>query len=97
MADGGRCLTTEELAAAQVCGLGIGWDTDNEREAPVQRCHLVSGGEHEQMHPICGATTLWFYDWDVDAGDEITCADCLARLPALLLRYRRRAHLNEST
>lgn len=94
MSKPGRNLTTQEMFAARVCGLGIGYDIDNEVECPVQYCHIVEGGAHERMHPICGATTLWFYNWHVRPEDEITCDACLARLPDLVRRTRRRAHLS---
>ena len=55
------------MFAANVCGLGIGYDVDDEVECPVQKCHLVEGGEHGKIHPVCGATTLWFYDWTVQS------------------------------
>ena len=89
----GRCLTKQEMFTADVCGLGLGWDVDDEELAPVQFCHIVEGGEHGQIHPICGAKTLWFYDWHVKSEDRITCNACLAKLPGLVSRAHRRAHL----
>ena len=88
-----RALTPREMFAANVCGLGIGYDVDDEVECPVQKCHLVEGGEHGKIHPVCGATTLWFYDWTVQSTSLITCMGCLAKLPDLVHRAHRRAHL----
>ena len=94
----GRRLTEIELEAAQMLGLVLGVDTDDEAEAPVQLVHLVAGDtghERYSRRPICNATTLWFCADDVQGKDEITCSNCFARLPLfagrLVRRLRRRA------
>jgi hypothetical protein len=88
-----RTLTPQEMFAVCVCGLGTGYDVDDEAVCPVQLCHLVEGGEHEKMLPICGATTLWFYDRGVEPESVITCVACLVKLPDFVRRAHRRAHL----
>ena len=43
MSSPGLNLTTQEMFAARVCGLGIGYDIDNEVECPVQYCRHRGG------------------------------------------------------
>lgn len=84
-----RYLTPIELETARVLGLVVGFDTDDELEAPVQHRHIVTGAEHGKMRPICNATTLWGYSGNtIESQDKITCPACIAQMPLYIQRAK---------
>lgn len=88
---GGRILTASELRLTQRLGLVLGFDVDDKKKAPVQLHHIVAGGDHDCMRPICDATTLWAYNDGIETHDVITCMRCLDSLPLYAQRWHRRS------